>query len=248
MTLIKRLRLLLRRFLPRAARRRLAQMAVWPPVGGVHFGHLRQTRPISTDYGNSRGFEIDRYYIEQFLAGHAADIHGHVLEIKHNTYTLKFGGDRVARSDILYKVEGNQDTTIVADLTNAEHISSNTFDTIIFTQTLQFIYDFRSAIATLYRILKPNGTILVTLPGISQIIREDYDLWGEYWRFTSLSARLAFAEVFPPGNVTVRSYGNVLAAVSFLEGLAVEDLTEQELAIHDPNYEILIALRAVKPG
>jgi SAM-dependent methyltransferase len=246
--LLNQLRLLARRYLTRETRRRLARSAVLPPVGWVRFGSLRRLKPISSDYGNSRGLEIDRYYIEKFIFEHAQDIHGHVLEIKHNTYTLKYGGDRVTKSDVLHKVTGNPDATIVADLSNADQLPSNTFDTILITQTLQFIYDVKPAIATLYRILKPKGTLLVTTPGISPIIREDYEQWGEYWRFTALSARLLFEEAFPKENIFVRSYGNVLAAISFLEGLAVEDLQEKELDAVDPNYELIIGIQATKAG
>ena len=243
----KQIRLFLSRYLTRETRRRLARLAVWPPVGWVRFGQLRRLKPVTTDYGNSRGLEIDRYYIEKFLSDHAADIHGHVLEIKHNTYTLKYGGDRVTRSDVLHKVQGNPHATIVADLSNADHLPSDTFDTIIFTQTLQFIYDIHSTVATLYRILRPGGILLATMSGMAQISREDFEMWGEYWRFTSLSACLLFEEVFPKENILVHSYGNVLAAISFLEGLAVEDIKRKELDSHDPNYEILIAIRAQKP-
>jgi SAM-dependent methyltransferase len=224
----KQLRLLLSQYLTRETRRRLARLAVWPPVGWVRFGQLRRMKPVTTDYGNSRGLEIDRYYIEKFLSEHAMDIQGHVLEIKHNTYTVKYGGDRVTKSDILHKVEGNPDATIVADLSNANRLSSNTFDTIIFTQTLQFIYDIKSTVATLYRILKPSGVVLATMAGMAQISREDFEMWGEYWRFTSLSARYLFEEFFPKQNIAVRSYGNVLAAISFLEGLAAEDLKKRD--------------------
>ena len=242
----KQLRSLATRHLSRETRRRLARMAVWPPVGWVRFGQLRRLQPITRDYGSSRGLEIDRYYIEKFLSAHTADIRGHVLEIKHNTYTRRYGGERVTKSDVLHKVEGNPDATIVADLSNAGHLPSDTFDTIIFTQTLQFIYDIRSTVATLYRILKPDGVLLATASGIAQISREDFEMWGEYWRFTSLSARLLFEEVFPQTNVSIQSYGNVLAAISFLEGLSVEDLKKKELDVQDPNYELLIAVRAVK--
>jgi ubiquinone/menaquinone biosynthesis C-methylase UbiE len=237
----KQLRLLLSQYLTRETRRRLARLAVWPPVGWVRFGQLRRMKPVTTDYGN------DRYYIEKFLSEHAMDIQGHVLEIKHNTYTVKYGGDRVTKSDILHKVEGNPDATIVADLSNANRLSSNTFDTIIFTQTLQFIYDIKSTVATLYRILKPSGVVLATMAGMAQISREDFEMWGEYWRFTSLSARYLFEEFFPKQNIAVRSYGNVLAAISFLEGLAAEDLKKRELDTMDPNYELIVAVRAVKP-
>lgn len=246
--MMNQLRLLARRYLTRETRRRLTRVAVCPPVGWVRFGSLRRLKPISTNYGNSRGLEIDRYYIEKFLSEFSADVRGCVLEIKHNAYTVRYGGERVTQSDILHPVEGNPDATIVADLTKADHLPSNTFDAIIFTQTLQFIYDIRTVIATLHRILKPGGVLLATAAGMAQLSLEDFDQWGEYWRFTSLSARLLFEESFGAGNVTVRSYGNVLAAISFLEGLAVEDLRKQELDAADRAYEILIAVRVVKPG
>ena len=160
----------------------------------------------------------------------------------------KYGQDRVTKSDVLHPVEGNPDATIVADLTKADHLPSDCYDAIIFTQTLQVIYDIRTVIATLYRILKPGGVLLATVSGMAQISLDDFDKWGEYWRFTSLSARLLFEEVFSVGNVTVHPYGNVLAAISFLEGLACEDLKQSELDARDRSYEILIAVRAVKLG
>jgi SAM-dependent methyltransferase len=244
---VERIRLLARRHLSRETRRRLARLAIRPPVGRVRFGDLRRLEPIGSDYGSSRGLEIDRYYIEKFLAEFAQDIHGRVLEIKHSTYTRKYGQSRVTASDVLHPVEGNPDATIVADLTKAEQLASDHFDTIIFTQTLQVIYDIRTVIATLYRILKPGGVVLATASGMAQLSLEDFDKWGEYWRLTSMSARLLFEEVFPTENVWVRPYGNVLAAISFLEGLACEDLEQSELDARDRSYEILIAIRAVKP-
>jgi SAM-dependent methyltransferase len=242
------LRLFARRCLSRETRRRLSRLAVWPPVGWVRFGHLRRIIPFTRDYGNSRGLEIDRYYIERFLAENAGDIYGCVLEIKHNTYTKIYGQDRVTKSDVLHPVEGNPDATIVTDLTKADHLPSDCYDAIIFTQTLQVIYDIRTVIATLHRILKPGGVLLATVSGMAQISLDDFDRWGEYWRFTSLSARLLFEEAFSIGNVSVHPYGNVLAAISFLQGLAVEDLKKWELDAVDRAYEVLIAIRAVKPG
>jgi len=245
--MLNQLRLLARRYLSRETRRRLARLAVWPPVGWVRFGDLRRLKPVSSDYGNSRGLEIDRYYIEKFLAEFSGDIRGRVLEIKHNAYTRRYGGDRVTHSDVLHPVEGNPDATIVADLTKADHLPSDMFDAIILTQTLQVIYDIRTTLATLYRILKPGGVLLATASGMAQLSLEDFDKWGEYWRFTSLSAGRLFEEAFSKGQVTVRAYGNVLAAISFLEGLAVEDLKQKELDAVDRSYEVLIAVRAVKP-
>jgi SAM-dependent methyltransferase len=218
-----------------------------PPVGGIRFGNLRRLSPISQNYGLDRGRSIDRYYIENFLACHADDIRGHVLDIHDASYTQKFGGKQVTVSDVLHVDQSNPRATIVADLSSADHIPSDTFDCIILTQTLHLIYDVRSAIRTTQRILKPGGVLLATFPGISQISRDEWrHSW--YWAFTTRSARRLFEEAFPPDNVEVEAHGNVLAAISFLHGLAVKELRREELDYQDPDYELLITLRAVKPN
>ena len=148
------------------------------PVGSVEFGDLRRLRPISITFGWDRGLPIDRYYIDRFIERHAADIRGRVLEIGDPGYTRKYGGDKVTRSDVLHAIPGNPQATIIADLTCADHIPSDSFDCIILTQTLQFIYDFRAALKTLYRILAPGGVLLATSHGICRISRFDMVRWG----------------------------------------------------------------------
>ena len=217
------------------------------PVGEVRL--LRRLKPISLTFGFDRGQPIDRYYIENFLARHAEDIQGRVLEIRRNDYTRKYGGERVNVSDVLDVAEGNRRATIHADLTRADHVPSDAFDCIILTQTLHFIYDLRAAVQTLYRILKPGGVLLATFPGISKTSCRECTQYGEYyrWMFTQLSARQLFEEAFPAANLRIEAHGNVLAAVSFLHGLAVEELHQEELNYHDSDYEVLITLRVVKP-
>lgn len=216
-----------------------------PRVGRVNFGSLNRLTPLSYHFGYDRGQPIDRYYIENFLQCYSNDIQGRVLEIGDRSYTQRFGGERVKVSDILHVSSDNPDATFVGDLTNADHIPSDTFDCIILTQTLHLIYDVRLAIQTLHRILKPGGVALVTFPGISQI---SSDRWNTtwYWSFTTQSAQRMFSEVFPSGDISVKAYGNVLAATSFLYGLAAQELDSKSLDWHDPPYEMLIAVRAVK--
>jgi SAM-dependent methyltransferase len=216
-----------------------------PPVGWVRFGSLRRLRPIDPNFGFGWGRVIDRYYIEGFLGQYASDIHGRVLEVSGSNYTRRFGGQRVSGSEVLH-VTGSPQATIIGDLTDARDIPSNAFDCIILTQTLQFIYDIRAATKTLHRILKPGGTLLVTCNGISQISRNDMEQWGEYWRLTSLSAHKLFSEFFAEDHVTVQAYGNVLAATAFLQGLTVQDLSSEEMDYHDPNYEVIVGIRALK--
>lgn len=217
-----------------------------PPVGMVDFGSLRRVTPISWKFGYDRGLPVDRYYIENFLSRQAEDVQGRVLEIGDASYTRRFGGDRITKSDVLHVVEGNPEATIIGDLTNADQIPSDSFDCFILTQTIHLVYDLQTALSTIYRILKPGGVVLATVPGITQISNDE---WADYWcwSFTTLSIRRLFEEVFPASNVKVEAYGNVLSAIAFLEGLATEELRKEELNYRDPKYELLITIRASKP-
>jgi SAM-dependent methyltransferase len=243
---INPLRALARRVLSRETRRRLTHLPVWPPVGTVRFGSLRRLNPVSRDWGFDRGQPIDRYYIEQFLSVHANDVRGRVLEIDNSNYTRAFGGDRVTQSDVLHISDWKPGVTMVGDLTKLDHIDSRLFDCVIVTQTLQFIYDYRAALRTIHRILRPEGVALVTLPAINKSQDEKGSL-EDYWAFRTPSAQRLFAELFPAEQVTVTGYGNVLVAVAFLHGLAVAELTREELDRADPAYEVLVAVRARKP-
>ena len=215
------------------------------PVGGVDFGSLRRLTPISRDFGFDRGRPVDRHYIERFLAQHAADIRGRVLEVGESTYTRRYGGATVTTSDVLHVREGAPDATIIADLADAAHIPSSSFDCVILTQTLQLIYECRAAVATLARILAPSGVVLATMPGISQI--QDGEWGGVWcWNFTPLSARTLFQDAFHDGSVDVAAHGNVFAAVAFLHGVAAEELTPAELDHVDPGYPVTITVRAAK--
>jgi hypothetical protein len=68
----------------------------------------------------------------------------------------------------------------------------------------------------------------------------------DYWRFTAASCRRVFGEVFGDDNVTVRTYGNVLASTAFLRGTAYEEIPRRKLDVNDPYFPTLVAVRAVK--
>lgn len=190
---------------------------------------------------------MDRYFIERFLAEHAEDVRGHVLDFGDDAYARRFGGAKVSKVDVLNLTADNPHATIVANLSYGEEIPSDSFDCILCTQVLLLVYDLRPAIRTLYRILKPGGVLLLTAPGIQKISRGDMEIGGEYWRFTSLSIRRLFEEVFPAESMEVKASGNVLAATAFLFGLAVEDIRRKDLEYDDPDFEVSVSLRAVKP-
>jgi hypothetical protein len=226
--------------------RRIVGTIFEPPVGGVAWGDLRRTIPLNRHFGHGRGEFIDRAYIEAFLAANAHLIRGTVLEVAEDTYTRRFGAGKVERCDVLHAVEGNPGTSIVADLQSAPSIGDCQYDCIVLTQTLQMISDMSAAVATTHRILKPGGSVLATISGISQASRSDNEQWGDKWRCTSRGATALFASSFDERRIEVVGYGNVLTATAFLQGLSVSDLTAAEVAFHDPDYEVLVAVRATR--
>ena len=217
-----------------------------PRVGQVDFGDLRRLAPISSTWGFDRGVPVDRFYIDRFMRRHERDVRGRVLEIANPAMTLRYGGDRVTRSDVLHPVAAPAPVTLVGDLASGEGIPEAAFDCAIVTQTLLLVYDVQAAIRTLGRILAPGGVALVTVPGITKISREDMDQWGQFWSFTSASLRRLFEEAFDAQRVSIEAYGNVLAATAFLHGLSAGELTEDELLHRDRDFEVLLAVRAAK--
>ena len=218
-----------------------------PGPGRVRFGDLRRTTPISRHFGFDRGQPIDRYYIERFLTRNAAAIGGRVLEVGDDSYTRRFGADRVSSVDILHVHAGNSRATIVGDLADARVLPANAYDCIVLTQTLQLVYDVRAAVRSLHRALAPGGVVLVTTPGISQIDRGEWkDTW--FWSFTAASLRRLFVEVFDEPAVMIEQYGNVFAATAFLQGLAVEEVAAADLDAFDDAYPVIVAVRARKHG
>jgi SAM-dependent methyltransferase len=211
-------------------------------------GDLDRVTPISADWGFDRGQPVDRFYIESFLKGYAADIRGRVLEVADNEYTRRFGGDRVLHSDILHDAPGHPRASRVMDLANPPDAIDAVYDCVICTQTLHLIYDIAVAVGSLRQLLKPGGVLLLTVPTITAISRADMNRHGDYWRFTSAALQKLLDQPFGRENVRVQAYGNVYAATAFLHGLAVSDVEPQKLIHFDPDYETLVGARAVAAG
>jgi SAM-dependent methyltransferase len=221
------------------------------PFGSVRFGDLKRLSPISRDWGYDRGTPVARYYIEDFLGRNAGDVRGRVLELGSSDYTKRFGGARVERSDVLAVETTNPNATIVGDLAQTDTLPGESFDCIIFTQALHYIYDARRGVQMLHRALKPGGVLLTTVPGIGPM--GDYpghpekpDRWPWYWTFTVAALRRLMEEQFGSEAVTAEARGNVFTAMAFLYGLALEELDRFDFNIDDARFPVTIASRAVK--
>ncbi|WP_225207521.1 methyltransferase domain-containing protein [Novosphingobium huizhouense] len=154
---------------PLAARlRALRHRALLADTGRIDFGDLARVRPVSHGYGFSRGTPVDRFYIERFLARHAADIRGRVLEVADSRYCREFGRD-VERQDVLNAIP-SPEATIFGGLGNPGTLPDDAFDCTVITQTLQYVFDLQAAVRQIGRSLKPNGVALATVPAISPVV------------------------------------------------------------------------------
>lgn len=202
-------------------------------------------QPLNRTFGISRGTPIDRYYIESWLEVNKDLIAGSVLEIAENTYTTRYGGEKVTNSYMLH-VERDGYPFIKGNLETGEGIQENIVDCIVLTQTLGFIYDYRAVLENLYKILKSGGVVLLTTGGISQISRYDMDKWGHYWMFTSAAIKKMIENSSFGSNYTVETFGNVKAACSLLYGVSAEELSKNDLDYIDEDYEMIHCIRLYK--
>lgn len=244
-----------RRSVPGKARRALhrlrqrRQQRKWPgriPLGMVSMGDLASVRPVSEHFGFDRGSAIDRFYIARFLERWRADIQGHALEIGDDAYCQRFGSRHIVHQDILHVHAGNPIATIVGDMSQPGVLPEQRFDVMVITQTLHLIFDFAQALANLHRALKPGGVLLLTVPGITSIARDE---WGKdwFWSFTGASLERLMDMSFGPGNYTLEQFGNAYAATAFLQGLALEEVEHGKVeGFPDPAYPVILGVRAVR--
>jgi len=238
----------LKKLVPEFLHRRLYRMGIMnhyiPSVGNIRKGDFNRVTPFSKEFGYDRGGPVDRYYIESFLEINTPAIKGKVLEIGDNEYTLRFGKSAVTKSDILHIDPSNTKATIIGDLSAAPQIPDNIYDCIILTQTLHLIYNYTDALKTCYRVLKPGGVLLMTVPGITHIDQGEWkNNW--LWAFTGASIRKMLAGVFPQP-AEVNTYGNVLIASAFLYGMGVNELKKEQLDHNDPHYQVIITSKSIK--
>jgi SAM-dependent methyltransferase len=208
------------------------------------WGNLRRREPFSSYYGFDRGTPVDRFYIESFLAEHAQDIRGTVLEVGSARYAGAFGDPKPDRVEIVDVDPGNHEASIVADLSEPSSLPASRFDCFILIQTLQLVADLEAALENAWQSLSSGGVLLVSVPGIT---RSDPDhVAADRWRFTPAGLDTLLARTCSSGLREVAGYGNLISAVAFVMGLAAEELGESEMTANDPPFTLSVCARVQK--
>jgi SAM-dependent methyltransferase len=167
-----------------------------------------------------------------------------VLEVKDRRYTTPVGGTRVTSSSVVDIDPSNALATLVADLCEPRSLPADAFDCFILTQTLHLLVDPATAMRNCWNSLAPGGVILLTVPSLSRLSRSNVD----YWRWTPAGLRAFIESTLPAASVEIEGHGNLLAAVAFLFGLAVEEFRPGELDTRDDGYPIVTTARIGKPA
>lgn len=215
-----------------------------PPVGRVRLGDFGGVAPIGAGQSVPPARRIDAHYTAAFLAEQAHYVRGEVLEISDGAYAKTIGMGRV--KSVTRLIPGNQAIALVDHL-NTDHLPDASFDCILLLQTLHRIYDLAATVQTLHRLLKPGGVLLLTAPGVG-LVKANATAAAGYWAFTERTLRLLFEPAFGAEQLQVSTHGNVLAAMAWLHGLPADQLDAAELEVQDPQYPLLLTLRAIKSG
>jgi SAM-dependent methyltransferase len=214
--------------------RRLVRRPVW--------GNLRRLTPISASFGFDRGTPIDRYYLRRFLIQEQDAIRGVAGEVSESRYVDEYGGDRVSRVEVIDIDADNPRATIVADLAQAASLPEATFDSLVVIQTLQYTSSPSAAISNCLQALRGGGSLLIVVPGLtSHDPRMPLD--HDYWRFWPAGIESLLREAAPQARRRVVGYGNLVAALGLLHGLAAEELKPQELDHNDRHFPVVVCAR-----
>jgi SAM-dependent methyltransferase len=208
----------------------------------IDWGDLRRMTPVSDNWGFDRGRPIDRYYVEKFLATHRADISGTCLEVRDAKYIRRFG-QGVTETAVVDIDDSNPRATIVADLSVPGVLTSDYYDCVVLTQTLQHIYDVAAVLRGLYASVAPGGSILISVPVVIQVWGEPHD----YWRFTPSGLEQLLGDNCNGAELSVHGFGNLMSSMAFLAGLGSDDMEPAELDVSDPVYPVTACARVQKP-
>lgn len=201
--------------------------------------------PISRSFGFDRGRPIDRYFIEKFFTANRNLIQGKVLEIGDRDYTLRYG-QNVSQSTVFgHELAPGVDAAVNLE---ADEIDwpKNDFDSVILTQTLQFCRYPEKVLSNVSQLLKPEGNLLLSVPGITQISRYDEDRWGQYFSFMPKGLSDLVSRVDDLQMVKTEVFGNAGLCCSFLMGLSADEIKEADLEHRDPDYPLIMLCHLVK--
>ncbi len=159
----------------------------------------------------------DRGYINDYISRHKSEIHGEVLEFCGGevVYARKYGNgvkhiDLMAKSGLEHVFP---DADIYADVEDVSSLPKEKYDCIVATQVIMYMYDLQTAMHNLKYMLKPGGTLLLTVPG--PLSDSSPHSVARYWSFSEMALKRLCKHTF--GNYEdCKVYGSTEYSVHML--------------------------------
>ncbi|MBE9050822.1 methyltransferase domain-containing protein [Nostocales cyanobacterium LEGE 11386] len=210
-----------------------------PATGSINWGDLKKTVPICQAFGLTRGTPVDRYYLSKFIAEIRPQIVGNVLEIGGTPKDKDFYQVNSGTSYQILNLEAGPGIDIVGDVHNVSVIEPESFDSIIIFNVLEHCYAPWIAVENIHTWLKPGGKCFAMVPSAIRVHATPMD----YWR----PLPDAFASIFRHfSQQKLYVYGNPISVIASYHGIAVEELTTEELDAVHPDYPVATCIMAEK--
>ncbi len=228
---------------------RLLTLPVLRRLRAVQF---RTLHPLH--HSRQQGTAIVRYYWSQFLRNHQSDIRGRALEIGTTATIRHYGGQALTCADAIDLQAHSPEITVVADLSRADSVPSDTYDCFVNQFTMHLIYDAEAAIYHSIRVLRPGGVLLANFPCVDYYFASGLDMGTGaplflYWWFTPILVENMFRHCgLDPADYQLEIYGNLFSRIAYQLNLPAEELTARELDYRDGGHPLLICARVCKPA
>jgi len=210
-----------------------------PVKGSLDWGDLKKTVPICQAFGLTRGTPVDRYYLSKFIEDVKTQITGNILEIGGTPKDKDFYSVNLGDSYRILNMEEGPGVDIIGDVHNTSLIEPDSLDSVIIFNVLEHCYAPWIAVENIYKWLKPGGKCFAMVPSSIRLHATPFDYWrplpdGLAWIFRNYSQQKLYV------------YGNPITVIASYHGIAVEELTTEELDAFHADYPVATCILAQK--
>jgi SAM-dependent methyltransferase len=210
-----------------------------PATNSIDWGDLKKTVPICQAFGLTRGTPVDRYYLSKFIEEIRHQVVGNILEVGGTPKDKDFYQFSSGTSYKILNLESGTGVDIVGDVHNVSTIEPESLDSVIIFNVLEHCYAPWIAVENIHRWLKVGGKCFAMVPSAIRVHATPVDYWRPLpdafaWLFRNFSVQQLYV------------YGNPITVIASYHGIAVEELTTEELDAFHPDYPVATCIVAQK--